>query len=308
MRQHSTPRSAAPRQRGSAMIEFTVVGPIITLLGLAMLQYGLVFFSKNQINHASFMAARAGSMAHAKLPDIRESYLRALVPLYGGGRDSAELAQAKAKAAADLQGNLRIDLLNPTHASFDDWNDPWLEQKYNARAIPNTGLADRNRNVGSQSGQSVQDANLLKIKVTHGYELKIPLVSTIYKHYLKWFDNGGDSFHSQLIAQGRLPVVTYVTLHMQSDAVEGESTISNPGAGNTGSPVNPGGSDGPGGGPGGPSGPGGKSPAPPDCITMGCTVLDSGNGSGTGAGTGDGGGAGGGGNGNGGSGGAPECF
>ncbi|MCW5320099.1 pilus assembly protein [Verminephrobacter aporrectodeae subsp. tuberculatae] len=251
------------------------------------------------------MAARAGSMAHAKLPDIRESYLRALVPLYGGGRDSAELAQAKAKAAADLQGNLRIDLLNPTHASFDDWNDPWLEQKYNARAIPNTGLADRNRNVGSQSGQSVQDANLLKIKVTHGYELKIPLVSTIYKHYLKWFDNGGDSFHSQLIAQGRLPVVTYVTLHMQSDAVEGETTISNPGAGNTGSPVNPGGSDGPGGGPGGPGGPGGKSPAP-DCITMGCTVLNPGNGSG--AGTGDGGGAGGDGNGNGGSGGAPECF
>ncbi|WP_265644749.1 TadE/TadG family type IV pilus assembly protein [Verminephrobacter aporrectodeae] len=279
MRQHSTPRSAAPRQRGSAMIEFTVVGPIITLLGLAMLQYGLVFFSKNQINHASFMAARAGSMAHAKLPDIRESYLRALVPLYGGGSNSAELAQAKAKAAADLQSHLRIDLLNPTRASFDDWNDPRLEQKYNARAIPNAGQAYRDRNVGSQSGQSVQDANLLKIKVTHGYELKIPLVSTIYKHYLKWFDNGGDSFHSQLIEQGRLPVVTHVTLHMQSDAVEGESTISN--------------------NPGGPGSPGGKSPAP-DCITMGCTVLGpggsdpgAGGGTGDGAGPGPGGGTGG---------------
>ena len=51
----------AKRQRGSAIIEFIVVGPIITLLGLASIQYGLLFFAKNQYNHAAFMAARAGT-------------------------------------------------------------------------------------------------------------------------------------------------------------------------------------------------------------------------------------------------------
>src|SRR6218665_3139590 len=91
MNRPSTPASVAPRQRGSAMVEFVVVGPIITLFGLAILQYGLLFFSRNQINQASFMAARAGTMAHAKLSDIRETYLSAMVPLYGGGRNSDEL-------------------------------------------------------------------------------------------------------------------------------------------------------------------------------------------------------------------------
>jgi Flp pilus assembly protein TadG len=37
-----TRRAASARQRGSAMIEFAVVGPIISLLGLAVLQYCLI--------------------------------------------------------------------------------------------------------------------------------------------------------------------------------------------------------------------------------------------------------------------------
>src|SRR6218665_3279494 len=106
MNRPSTPASVAPRQRGSAMVEFVVVGPIITLSGLPILQDGLLFFSRNQINHASFMAARAGTMAHAKLPDIRETYLRAMVPLYGAGRNNDGLSQAKAKTAPHLNINL----------------------------------------------------------------------------------------------------------------------------------------------------------------------------------------------------------
>jgi Flp pilus assembly protein TadG len=52
-----------PVQRGSAMIEFAVVAPIITLLGLALLQYAMLFFAKNQINHAGFMAVLAMHLA-----------------------------------------------------------------------------------------------------------------------------------------------------------------------------------------------------------------------------------------------------
>ncbi|MCW5286416.1 pilus assembly protein [Verminephrobacter eiseniae] len=318
------------------MVEFVVVGPIITLFGLAILQYGLLFFSRNQINHASFMAARAGTMAHAKLSDIRETYLRAMVPLYGGGRNSDELSQAKAKAVADLDGNLRIDLLNPTSASFDDWSAPYLQKKYNARAIPNAGLAYRDKNdIGGQSGQSVQDANLLKLKVTHGYELKVPLVNTIYKHYLQWLDDGHDPLHTELIKRGRLPIVTHVTLHMQSDAIEGQTTSLNQGHGDNDSPWGQGGSGGSGsgsgsgagagaggsgsGGSGGSGGPDDSDDAdslssrkpPPDCRTIGCTLLDPSDakepepddGAGNGAGNGAGGSAG-----QGGADGGSQCF
>lgn len=281
MRQSTSYRR--PRQRGSAMVEFTVVGPIITLLGLALLQYGLVFFNKNQINHASFMAARAGTMAHARMDDIREAYLRAMVPLYGGGSNSTELADAKTKAKADLEGHLRIDLINPTRESFDDWSAPHLKQKYGVRAIPNAGLAHRDKNIGNKSGQSVQDANLLKIRVTHGYELKIPLVRGIYQHYLRWLDDGSDPFHTELIRHGRLPIVAQATLHMQSDAMESDATVSIPDTGNKGNPQDPGQPD--------TSEPG----EPPDCETVGCTTVgppgpgDEGDEDDGGDGTGDGG-------------------
>ena len=53
------------RQLGSAMIEFVVVGPVLTLIGMVILQYSLLFNAKNMVNHASFMAARAGSMGNA---------------------------------------------------------------------------------------------------------------------------------------------------------------------------------------------------------------------------------------------------
>jgi hypothetical protein len=187
------------RQRGSAMIEFTIVGPLLTLLGTLILQYSLMFNARNLVNHASFMAGRAGSMAHADLGTIQAAYARALIPLYGGGRDTAELAEAYAKASADLAGNAKVELLNPTKESFDDWNDADLQAKYGRRAIPNGGLAFKDPgDIRNNSGQNVQDANLIKLKITHGYELKVPLASTMMQFMMKWSDTGKDPYVTAL--------------------------------------------------------------------------------------------------------------
>ena len=48
-----------------------------------------------------------------------------------------------------------------------------------------------------------------------------------------------DSFHTQMVNAGRIPLVSEVTIHMQSDAIEGKP-VSTPGQGNNGSPSNPG--------------------------------------------------------------------
>lgn len=158
------------RQHGSAMIEFAVVGPVLTLLGLALLQYGLLFFAKNGFNHAAFMAARAGAVGNASLSSVQQAYVRALVPLYGGGRNSAELAEAYARAQADVNGHLRIELLNPTPESFDDWNDPALQRTLGQgrRVIPNGNQAFKNPDdIRNRSGQNIHDANLIKLRFTH---------------------------------------------------------------------------------------------------------------------------------------------
>jgi hypothetical protein len=208
-------------QRGSAMIEFTIVGPVLTLLSTVILQYSMMFSAKNLINHASFMAARAGSMGNADLDKVQAAYARALITLYGGGRDSAELAEAYAKATADLAGNAKVELLNPTKESFDDWNDADLQAKYGKRAIPNGALAYKDpADVKSNSGQNIQDANLIKLKITHGYELKVPLAGTMMQFMMKWSDTGKDPYVTALYDRRRIPIVSYVTLQMQSDAWE----------------------------------------------------------------------------------------
>jgi uncharacterized membrane protein (UPF0127 family)/Flp pilus assembly protein TadG len=231
------------RQRGSAMIEFAVVGPLIAMLGLGMLQYGMLFFAKNQINHATFMAGREGSVAHADLGAMQQAYVRALAPLYGGGETPAEVAEAVGKAGADVAGNLSIELLNPTKESFDDWSDPSLPallKTGSRRVIRNSALATTALEVRTTSGQSLQDANLLKLKITHGYLPKVPFVSKLYTTYLKLLDPRTDAFYSKLVEAGRIPMVTHVTVQMQSDAIESDANVSIPGLGNDGKPANPG--------------------------------------------------------------------
>jgi uncharacterized membrane protein (UPF0127 family)/Flp pilus assembly protein TadG len=257
---------ASAKQRGSSMIEFTVVGPIISMLGLTVLQYSMLFFAKGQINYAGFMAAREGAMAHADILSVQQAYVRALVPLYGGGQTPAELANSLAKATADLgpngAGNLNIELINPTSESFADWNDPALQQALNTggkRVIPNAGQAFKSQAVGATSGQTIQDANIIKLRITQGYLPKIPFVSKLYTTYLKWLDPHTDAFHTKLVDAGRIPVVTNVTMQMQSDVIEPATLVSMPGAGNNGVPNNPG------------TPPVSNNP-PPDCSNAGCAT------------------------------------
>lgn len=253
------------RQKGSAMIEFAVVGPIITLFGLATLQYGMLFFAKNQYNHASFMAARAGTTGNANFSKIEDAYARALIPLYAQGTSSALLLQAFDAAKTEVATNASIEVLNPTTESFADFNDDALQKEHGIggatpRVIPNGGLAFRHASVvRPSSGQNIQDANLLKLRITHGFKLKVPLMGLIYSKYLLWLDTGTSAFNTAMIKDQRVPVVTYVTLQMQSDAIE-DKTVSSSGAGNGGTPANPG-------------DPPVVTTTPPECLTIGCTVA-----------------------------------
>jgi outer membrane protein OmpA-like peptidoglycan-associated protein/uncharacterized membrane protein (UPF0127 family) len=268
MGKSSRPVAHRARQCGATMLEFALVGPLISLIGLAILQYSLLFFTTNQINHATFLAARAGSTDHARLASVRDAFAKGLVPLYGD-----ELPTAVCKARDEVEGTTRclagtpppgvtIELLNPTRESFDDWNDPVLQDTIGGgrRVIPNSGQAYKDPAVVKpDSGQNIQDANIIKLKVTYGYLPKVPLMGLVFTKYLKWLDNGADPLRSRLIESGRIPVVANLALQMQSDAIEPDNPVSSPGLGNNGTPVNPG-------------DPPGVVGQPPDCVTAGCSV------------------------------------
>jgi hypothetical protein len=256
-------RSVRPgRARGAAMVEFTVVAPIITLLGLLVLQWALLANARQQIDHATFMAARAGSTGHANPDTMQQAYVRNLLPLYGGGHDSATLARSHARARLETEQFSRLRVLNPTRESFDDWHDSALGQRYGRRAIPQSQLPFRPLTApGARSGQTLHDANLLKLWVTHGYSLNVPLAGRLIIFLLRWTDDGQDAFFSALLADGRLPLHSHVVLHMQSDALEPEWSASTPGVGPAG-PLTP-----------TPGTPGSSERTPPRCLTSGCTVI-----------------------------------
>jgi outer membrane protein OmpA-like peptidoglycan-associated protein/uncharacterized membrane protein (UPF0127 family) len=238
-----SPLRPRKRQRGAAIVELAVVGPLLTVMGLGAVQYSQLFFAKNQLDHAAMLAARAGSVGNAKMDAIKQAYAEGLVPMFGGGEDAAELANSLAKAQKSVNDHASVEMLNPTKEAFQDFNDPALQTLLDTkskRVISNRSLAFKSRNVGAASGETIQDANLIKLRITHGVEPVVPIIASIYKAYLKWQDTGADPIRTKMINDGLVPVVSHVTLQMQSDAIEPDSPVSSPGPGNGGTPTNPG--------------------------------------------------------------------
>ncbi|HLO93657.1 MAG TPA: TadE family protein [Burkholderiaceae bacterium] len=243
-------------QRGASLVEMSVVLPTVLMLVMAIWQAAMVFHAKSSLNYASFEAARAGSVANASISSVQTAFQKAMLPYYGGGRTLSELADTAAKAAKDLDAvGLRIEILSPTQESFQDYNSPALQEKYKTKdeVIPNAGLDELNcpRDVKdckndprkNASGQTLLDANLLKLRITYGIPKakQMPLIGPFYTWALAKIKAGDDDpFKKGLIEAGRIPLVSHVVLRMQSDAIKNSAMISNPGAGNDGKPVDPG--------------------------------------------------------------------
>ncbi len=226
--------------------------PLLLFLILAILQFALAFHAKSQLNYATVVAARAGTMANASRAAMNVAFARAMTGYYGGGRNQSQLLQSMARAAADLApGHVRIEVLSPTGDSFTDYNSPELQSRFNtkgARVIPNddVGAIECPRDVPgcnpdprkNRSGQTLADANLLQIRVTYGIPpaKQMPIVGRFFVSALGAFNPAdGDAFRCALLAEGRIPLVAHTVLRMQSAAIE-DHDRSKPGTGNNGKP------------------------------------------------------------------------
>ena len=246
-------RNSKTRQAGATLVEFVIVVPTLLFMLLILIQFGLMYHAKSQVNYAAFEAARAGATGNASATAIRVAFDRAMTGYYGGGTDTGELAASFAKAVADSTVAAHIEILSPTKESFDDFNSPKLATQLAAtRAIPNSNLAFitcpvdvpgcRSDPTSNQSGQTLLDANLLKLRITYGIPKakQIPLAGPFMTWALgKLSPVDSDIFRAGLVAAGRIPVVAHTVMRMQSPAIEG-SNASSPGPGNAGTPVDPG--------------------------------------------------------------------
>lgn len=254
-----TPRRARARrftQAGATLVEFVVVVPTVLFLLMNLIQYGLLYHTKSQLNYAAFEAARVGTTQNADPVAIRQAFTRAMVGYHGGGTSTAELAASYAKAVAE-NPYVRIEILSPTKESFDDYHSPELAArlKTKSRVIPNTNLAFIDCPIDvpgcnhdpktNKSGQTLLDANLLKLRITYGIPpaKQIPLAGRFMNWALSFLNKSDpDAFRQGLVKAGRIPVVAHTVMRMQSPAIEaGNASI--PGPGNDGKPEDPGPAD-----------------------------------------------------------------
>ncbi|WP_225780818.1 TadE/TadG family type IV pilus assembly protein [Xenophilus sp. Marseille-Q4582] len=215
------PRRARPTRasamRGATLVEMSVSLLIFLMVIFAIAEVALMFKAKAVVDMAALAAARAGAVDHARAGPTSKMHMAgrtALAPLYmRTGTGSAELASAIVRAHADLIAlNMSIDVLNPTAASFADHG---VNAAGKPRFIPNDSLMYRSTRVKATSGQNIQDANLLKIRLTYCYEPRMPLANEFLRLALSLF-NGTDMCR----IRGRLPIRAEALVRMQTEAYQ----------------------------------------------------------------------------------------
>lgn len=200
-------RSKLPsRARGASIVEFMIVGPILILIGMGLVQTGLVFHSKSALDYALQEAARVGSVNYGDLDSISRGLRDGLIPYMGGGTSVGEVARTRLRVEEEFRigtaaGWIKVKQLSPTPASFSDWaEDSYDESGAAIREIPNASLpilrctrapnggsagtrqstaCPGGERIGADSQQTLADANLLKLEMTYGVKLTVPLVNRI---------------------------------------------------------------------------------------------------------------------------------
>jgi TadE-like protein len=224
--------------RGASIVEFAIVFPLAVLFVLSLIQVGFLHMAKLTLNQATFMAARAGAMNNGRREVMDAVLVRGLSPFYQDSTiadEKTRLTKAFLAAQVDkaMPWGAKIDALSPSKEAFDDFGvkDPKTKVVY----IPNDNLEWRTLGVGAKSKVNIRDANLLKIRVTYGYEMKVPLIAGVIARTMCGGSIGVEAFgnvslleslygirHPILCAQyfnrGRIPIESVAIVEMQSPA------------------------------------------------------------------------------------------
>lgn len=217
----STPERAG-RQRGAALVEAAIALPILIVVILAAIQFGFVYQAKATLNHAALQAARAGAVRNGEPAALRRGLANGLAPLSSPDSSLQGAAEAVARIEAELVTDARIRILNPTRESFDDF----ATDVEGRRELPNERLQTRSTEAGSRGGLNIQDANLLRVEITYGYELKVPLVNGFLSRLSLLAARQSDPFHHQLLRRNRLPISATATVRMHSPLRHSELLVS----------------------------------------------------------------------------------
>jgi Flp pilus assembly protein TadG len=172
------------RRRGAAgqsTTEFLIIFPMLVMLVFGIIQFALIFQARATLNHATMLAARAGALHNGDRTAMRKALASGLVPLFNRKPDMAEYAQALVRAnleTAQVSNMATLAVLNPTRAALADFGRNRLDTLA-GRELPGDTLSYRNTAPGAASRISVQDANLLHLRVSYCFRLVVPVMDRV---------------------------------------------------------------------------------------------------------------------------------
>jgi hypothetical protein len=234
-------------QSGQSMVEFMIITPVMLLLVFGALQFALMYHAKTALNYAAFEAARAGALSNAQTAIIENAFARGMAPIYTHDDTVAEVEQARDRVRRDISNGLVFfEMINPNTNAFADFGvDLYGDGDI---YIPNDNLMYRPINKGGTSEITVQDANLLKLRITYCYPLYVPFVNQFIIRLMKSMPTEDEPWNAgnQLAAgspneaclntrspdddkwmeplpdevQARFPLVAQAIVRMQSAAIQ----------------------------------------------------------------------------------------
>lgn len=197
------PKIQAPARRrlsgGQGMVELLIAAPVVLPAGLVILQIALLMQGRQALRLGALEAARAASVAHADPQAALQGLARGLAPWWVGAEQTQDGLTAPIRTQLHLAealalGRLRIRLLAPTEAAFADWAVPATDDEGQPlpgqREIPNDALRIRSTEtqpqtaiagtlngqpVGSHSGQTLLQANVLRLQIDYVVPLRVPI-------------------------------------------------------------------------------------------------------------------------------------
>ncbi len=214
------------KQRGAALAETVVVLPMLLLVGLTTVQFAMIYEARATLNYAALMAARAGAVSGVRQEPVRRAFARAMVPLYSPDKNAQGRGSAYAQAYWESRTQTIFQVINPTREAFDDFGVQ--REGSSVRVVPNERLHLKTTQLGTQSGVNVQDANLLKVNIVYGYEMRMPFAGPIIARIVRWTvpSRGYERLRKlAMLSEGRLPIHATATVRMQSDAREDNSWL-----------------------------------------------------------------------------------
>lgn len=224
--------SAKKQVSGHSLIELIIGGAIVLALVTAVIELLFLYKAMTQLQQATFEAAREGIVNNATASAITNGFIRHSIDIHGGASTPAELVQAQARATLAVAPILNpiwnshnagytLEILNPTREAFDDFGV--VGPQHRQRFIPNSWQHVKDPTlIGETSGVNIHDANILKIRITYGVPLRMPVIGSMIGAVLRVADPSNRRYYDAQPV--RIPVTSTAVMHMQSDPIENEDS------------------------------------------------------------------------------------